>query len=185
MVLCISLLVRYVSYKQQTDGSFQLDHLGHLLSRLLLISNGSTLPFFHRHSNCLLWIFLIPVLGFLPSYSFTMMTYLSMFVYSQSLSIIHQTKQVPTNSNICFESSLFHLHLLIGTLQGTTLLFDKIFFPFRTWTLSLHSLLICKIPDEKSTVSLTRDPLKATSRFSGAHFGIFSYALLCDCNVSC
>lgn len=44
---------------------------------------------------------------------------------------------------------------------------------FRTWTISVNSLLACRVSDDKSAVSLIGDPLNVICHFPFTHFRIF------------
>lgn len=47
----------------------------------------------------------------------------------------------------------------------------------KTWTISIHSLPACRVSEEKSAVSLIRDPVRVFWHFPSVHFRIF-YVLL-------
>ena len=94
--------------------------------------------------------------------------------------------------NICCKPGLVVLNSLNFCLSGKLLIFPSIFneilarysnfscrfFPFSTLNISYHSLLSCRVSDERSTVKCMGFPLYITCCFSLAAFNSLSLCLV-------
>ena len=81
--------------------------------------------------------------------------------------------------NFCLSGKLLIFPSIFNEILARYSNFSCRFFPFSTLNISYHSLLSCRVSDERSTVKCMGFPLYITCCFSLAGFNILSWYLVC------